>query len=62
MELITNQNNQQLDEAKDNKTFSFALMKEIIKKVGFFQLNLGLVYFFEYMCLTSFAERYVKKM
>lgn len=25
-------------------------------------MNLGLVYFFEYMCLTSFADRFVAKM
>jgi battenin len=33
-----------------------------VKKVGFFMLNLGLVYFLEYMCLTSFAERIVAKI
>ena len=25
-------------------------------------MNIGLVYFFEYMCLTSFADRFVAKM
>ena len=25
-------------------------------------MNLGLVYFLEYMCLTSFADRFVAKM
>lgn len=38
------------------------MLKQIFKKIGFFQINLGLVYFLEYMCLTSFAERYVAKM
>lgn len=56
------QEDEPLDEARDNKQFSFALLGQITRKVGFFQLNLGLVYFFEYMCLTSFAERYVAKM
>lgn len=52
----------ELDEAKDNKTLSIKELGRIASKVGFFQLNLGLVYFFEYMCLTSFADRYVAKM
>lgn len=51
-----------LDEAKDNKTLSLALMKPIFKKIGFYQLNLGLVYFLEYVCLTSYAERYIAKL
>lgn len=51
-----------LDEAKDNKTLSLALMKPIFKKIGFFQLNLGLVYFLEYVCLTSYAERYIARL
>ena len=25
-------------------------------------MNIGLVFFFEYMCLTSFADRFVAKM
>lgn len=50
------------NEAKENKQLSIELMKQLVKKVGFFQLNLGIVYFLEYMCLTSFAERYVAKM
>lgn len=51
-----------LDEAKDNKTLSLALMKPIFKKIGFFQVNLGLVYFLEYVCLTSYAERFIAKL
>ena len=51
-----------LDEAKDNKELSVYELKAIMRKVGFFQVNLGLVYFLEYMCLTSFADRYVAKM
>jgi hypothetical protein len=38
------------------------LLKQLVKKVGFFQLNLGAVYFLEYMCLTSFADRFSVKM
>lgn len=37
-------------------------LRKIIKKVGFFMVNLGLVYFLEYMCLTSFAERIMAKI
>lgn len=37
-------------------------LKSIVGKIGFYQLNLGLVYFFEYTILTSFAERFVHKM
>ncbi len=34
----------------------------IFRKIGFYQINLGLVYFLEYVCLTSYAERFIAKM
>ena len=63
---LTNQrvasNDQEFDEAKNNKTLNCQELVIIFKKVGFFYLNIGSVYFFEYMCLTSFADRFVAKM
>ena len=55
-------NEVELDEAKDNKTLSLDSITPILKKIGFYQLNLGLVYFLEYVCLSSFAERYIAKL
>jgi hypothetical protein len=52
----------EFDEAKNNTTLSMQELKKLTKKVGFYQVNLALVYFLEYMCLTSFADRFVAKM
>ena len=61
---ITNdgQSKEVVNEAKDNKNLSFHELKRIFMKVGFFQLNLALVYFFEYMCLTCFADRIMSRI
>ena len=55
-------NEKEFDEARNNKKLSIIELKKIIKKVGFFMFNLAVVYFLEYMCLTSFAERIVAKL
>ena len=40
-----------------NEVFSIALFKSVRKSVGFWAINLGLVYFFEYSILIGFADR-----
>lgn len=55
-------NGVEFDEARNNKSLSIAEVKKIGKRAGFFMFNLGFVYFLEYMCLTSFAERIVTKL
>ena len=55
-------NELEFDEARNNKELSVAELKKIGKRVGFFMFNISFVYFLEYMCLTSFAERIVAKI
>jgi len=44
------------DTAKDNLKLSILNVKNIYPSVYFLSINLGMVYFLEYLCTTSFAD------
>ena len=46
-----------VNDAKNNKNLTMEELMKIFRKTGFFMLNLGCVYFLEYMCITCFTDR-----
>ncbi len=52
----------EVDEAKDNVKFTWSSIKSVLPRAWWHCFNLGSVYFFEYMIITSLTDRTVLRI